>query len=74
MVKRKGVHPSRDGKTVGITLRIPIVLLAVYDKIAARANLIDLKKGGAGRLTTQDVMRHRLASLPLMKRQGDTDD
>lgn len=74
MGKRKGVHPSRDGKTVGITLRVPVWLLSVYDKIAARANLIDLKGGGAGRLTAQDVMRHRLSSLPLATRQGETDE
>lgn len=71
--RRKGVHPSRDGKTVGITLRIPVRLLAIYDKIAARANLIDLKRGGVGRLSAQDVMRHRLASLPLAKIQGEVD-
>lgn len=74
MANRKGVHPSRDGKTVGITLRVPVTLLAVYDRIASRANLIDLKSGGVGRLSAQDVMRHRLASLPLAKQQGEADD
>ena len=63
--KRKGSHPSRDGKTIGITLRVPMALLTVYDNIAVRANIIDLKRGGAGGVTAQEVMRHRLASLPL---------
>jgi hypothetical protein len=67
MRQRKGVHPSHDGETVGITLRLTARLLDVYDGIAARANMIDLKRGGRGQLTAQDVMRHRLASLPLAK-------
>ncbi|CAG0950156.1 hypothetical protein RHDC4_00028 [Rhodocyclaceae bacterium] len=73
MSKRKGVHPSRDGKTVGITLRIDQSLLEAYDKVAARANIIDLERGGRGKLTTQDVMRHRLASAPAVRRKGESD-
>ncbi len=68
--KRKGSHPSKNGKTIGITLRVPTEVITVYDDIAARANLIDLKRGGAGGMTAQDVMRHRLASLPLVKMKG----
>lgn len=74
MTKRsKGAHPSRDGKTVGITLRIETDLLAGYEKVAARKNIIDLKRGGRGGMTAQDVMRHRLASNPAVRRKGETD-
>lgn len=62
------------GKTEGITLRLPKTLLQAYAEIANRANLIDLKNGGRGKMTVQDVLRHRLASLPLLmvraKREG----
>lgn len=57
---------SRDGETVGITLRVPRELYETYLDIAKRASLIDLKKGGRGMKTAQDVMRHRLASLPVV--------
>lgn len=73
VIKRKGVHPSRDGKTVGITLRLETALLEGYDRVAARANIIDLKRGGRGGLTAQDVMRHRLASAPAVRKKGATD-
>lgn len=62
------VRKSRDGKTVGITLRLPVLVLEEYSRIASRANMIDLKKNGTGGLSAQDVMRHRLASLPVLKK------
>lgn len=67
---RRGTHPSRDGKTVGTTLRLEKELLDVYDKVAARANLMDLKRGGRGTTTTQDVMRHWLKKLPVARRKN----
>ncbi len=60
------MRASRDGETVGITLRIPRALYEIYVEITNRANLIDLKQGGRGNKTAQDVMRHRLASLPVV--------
>lgn len=57
---------SRDGETVGITLRLPRALYEAYLDIARRATIIDLKRGGQGAKTAQDVMRHRLASLPFV--------
>lgn len=61
------VRKSKDGETVGITLRLPVRVLEAYEKIASKANMIDLKKNGKGGLSAQDVMRHRLASLPVLK-------
>lgn len=59
---------NRDaGETEGITLRLDKKVLAAYRQIASRANLIQLQNGGKGQLTAQDVMRHRLSSLPLIK-------
>lgn len=57
---------SRDGETVGITLRLPRALYETYSDIAKRASIIDIKNGGQGMKTAQDVMRHRLASLPVV--------
>lgn len=62
--KPKDRRISRDGKTVGISLRVETQALAVYVKIAAKANSIDVANGGRGGMTAQDVMRHRLYSLP----------
>jgi hypothetical protein len=64
------MRTSKQGDTVGITLRLPKKVLDRYQDIAARANLLDLKRGGKGLVTAQDVMRHRLASIPGVKRQG----
>jgi hypothetical protein len=57
---------DKKGKTVGITLRIRTDVLEVYANIAHRANTIALEsqEGGRGLHTAQDVMRHRLISLP----------
>lgn len=65
--KRKDMRISRDGKTVGISLRLDACVLQKYERIAARANLIAVKNGGKGGLSAQDVMRHRLGSLPVVK-------
>ena len=64
------IRKSKDGETVGITLRLPVRVLDAYSKIASRANMIDLKKNGKGGLSVQDVMRHRLASLPVLKNKA----
>lgn len=61
------MRKSKDGTMVGITLRLPVRLLAAYTRVANRANLIELQKGAPGMKTAQDVMRHRLASLPAVK-------
>jgi hypothetical protein len=61
------MRESKDGNTVGITLRISKRVLAGYTKIALRANSIAVKKGCMANLTVQDVIRHRLASLPFIK-------
>lgn len=53
--------------TVGITLRIDKWLLRAYSEIAHRANDRRLRKGQPGNLSAQDVMRHRLGSLPVIK-------
>jgi len=53
--------------TVGITLRVDRSLFDVYASVAKKANMMDLQRGGEGRITTQSVMRHRLASLPVVK-------
>ena len=58
---------SKSGETVGITLRLPRDVLEAYSDIANRANLIALGQGGPARTTVQDVMRHRLQSLPYIK-------
>lgn len=63
---------SKGGATVGITLRLPKGVLEVYADIANRANSIELKQGGRGLNTAQDVMRHRLASLPAVTRKKST--
>lgn len=61
---------SRDtGKTKGITLRLDKQVLESYRRIALRANKIALEKGSSQALTPQDVMRHRLESLPFVRTQ-----
>lgn len=61
---------SNRVKTEGITLRLGANLLDYYREVAKRANLLKLKQNSAGPLlTVQDVMRHRLASLPGFKIQ-----
>lgn len=60
---RKKRHRSRDGKTEAYTLRLEIALGELCAKIAARANLMDLKRGGTGGVTAQDVMRHQIKKL-----------
>lgn len=62
--KQKDRRISRDGKTVGISLRVEAQVLAVYANLAAKANSIDVAHGGRGGKTAQDVMRHQLYSLP----------
>ena len=61
------MRESNHGKTVGITLRLDKQVLDMYNKIALRANIIKTNEGGRGDVTAQDVIRHRLESLPLLK-------
>ena len=61
------MRTSKDGRTVGTTLRIDKLVWHEYECIALRANLIENKKGRPGKLTAQDVIRHRLYNLPLVK-------
>lgn len=61
---------SKTGETVGITLRLPKTVLAAYSDIANRANMMALQKGQKATTTVQDVMRHRLASLPWLRDQA----
>ena len=55
---------SKDGKTLGITLRIPKTVLDAISTIANRENAIEIQGGGRGLKTVQDVMRQKLLSLP----------
>jgi hypothetical protein len=59
-----------SSETIGITLRLNKDVLEAYQFIANKANALDLKNGGRGNMTVQDVIRHRLSSLPLLKRRG----
>lgn len=61
------MRESNGGKTVGITLRLDKRLLEIYNKIALRASAIKIREDGIGRVTAQDVIRHRLESLPILK-------
>lgn len=58
---------NKDGTTMGVTLRLVVFVFQEYARIANRANLIEINKGRKGSLTAQDVMRHRLYSLPVIK-------
>lgn len=54
---------SRDGKTESFTLRLDVVTGELCVRIAAKANLLSLKRGGTGGMTAQDVMRHQIGKL-----------
>lgn len=63
------MRESNGGKaTVGITLRLDKRVLETYIQIAFRANAIRIQNGGRGNVTVQDIMRHRLGSLPMLKK------
>jgi hypothetical protein len=61
------MRKSKNGVTVGITLRLPQAVLEAYDMVAQRANGIALAQGSRVKLSAQDVMRHRLQSMPFVK-------
>lgn len=63
------MRESKDRRTVGITLRLDKRVLQEYSKIASRANLIEIQNGRPGRYTAQDIMRHRLSTLPSLKKK-----
>jgi len=58
VVKKKGAQTNRE--TVGLMLRIEVPTLRLYEKVMTRAKMMDLKRGGNGQVTVQDVMRHQL--------------
>lgn len=39
----------------------------MYNKIALRANAIKINEGGRGDVTAQNIIRHRLESLPVLR-------
>lgn len=56
------------GKTVGITLRLDVALLKIYEDEARTATLIWMQNGNNGVVTAQDLMRTKLAEkLPVIK-------
>ncbi|MGS0741118.1 hypothetical protein ACVBEF_04660 [Glaciimonas sp. GG7] len=55
---------SERPKTIGITLRPELELLAHYEEIALRANRMFLTKGERGNVSAQQVMLQRMRSLP----------
>lgn len=63
------MRESFGGKRVGLTLRVDRRVLAVYSRIAVRANAIRVRHGERGDVTAQDIMRHRLESLPILKKR-----
>lgn len=59
---------SRDGETVGITLRVKVKTLAGCAEIANRANEINSKSGKRKKMVTeQDVIRHWLDKMPYIE-------
>jgi hypothetical protein len=58
------MRESKNGETVGITLRLPKVVLDAYGHIANKKNAHELLEGRRGLFTAQDVMRDRLSSSP----------
>lgn len=57
-----------SGDTVGLTLRAEKHLLAHYEEIAVRANRLRVKAGQRGNITVQQVILHRMRSLPSYRR------
>lgn len=51
-------------ETKAITLRPDVQLLRFYEEVTARANALQLSRGLRANLTVQQVMLHRLKSLP----------
>jgi hypothetical protein len=70
----KIMRPSKDGATIGITLRLKTATYRAYSKIASKANLIEIKAGRPGTITPQDVMRERLDSIPELTTKGGVDE
>lgn len=50
--------------TVGLTLRVDRTLLGHYEEIVARANRMRFAHGARGNVTVQQVILHRMRSLP----------
>jgi len=61
------MRESNHGRTVGITLRLDKRVLDVYNRLALRANAFRVRNGRRGDLTAQDMIRHRLESIPLLR-------
>lgn len=58
------MRASKDGDTVGFTMRLKKTTFDRYTILASQANLQEIKQGRIGRVTAQDIMRERLDSLP----------
>jgi hypothetical protein len=67
MTKGTQMRGKKSGETVGMTLRVSVEVRDAYSRIADRANLIAIRHGGHANTTVQDVMRHRLNSLPFVQ-------
>ena len=66
------MRKSKNSGTVGITLRLPQEVLEAYEMVAQRAKGIALAKGSRKKLSAQDVMRHRLLSMPFVKNNANS--
>lgn len=68
MNKTKGRGaPLKSPATTSITLRPDVELLAFYERVTERANRLRISKRERGNLTVQQVILHRLRSLPAYK-------
>lgn len=61
-------------KMIGVFVRLEENVLKTYDEIALRATSVKLSNGDRRGVTTQDVMRHRLNSLPLVEVRNKKND
>lgn len=59
---------SQRRDTFPLTLRLERNLLAYYEQVAQRANRLLVVAGRRGNVTVQQVILHRLRSLPAYRR------
>lgn len=60
----KDTRKRQGSATTAITLRPEVPLLVYYERVAERANRMRLEKGLRGNVTVQQVILHRLRTLP----------